>query len=177
MANSDQREKSGLREIHGRHGQTGQSKPSGRRAFSWSIYLASICFGSAAVVGSGLAIDLVLAGNGIAIHVGFEAMLSAFFGLVFMTPGVLIVWRLGLVTLGQYLLGVVILFLPITLLTLLVYPIFDVWIVPPKGSTAETILFSSFVRLLRAAALAPIAILAFWLAYHVLFRADPRKTP
>lgn len=149
--------------------------PRSRHAFTWRAYLISILMACTALVGAGLAIDTLLARNGIEIHVGLEALASAFFGLVFMTPGVLLAWRVGLVTLFHYLLGVILLFLPATLITLAIYPMLDVWIIPPDGVEQAPGIFSAFVRLLRAAVLAPVSILSFWLSYHVLFRSDPRQ--
>lgn len=146
-----------------------------RRPFTWRAYLASIALASVAIVAVGLAIDSLLLQNGLRIHVGLEAVASAFFGWAFMVPCILIVWRIGLVTLGHYVLGVVLLFLPATLITLAIYPLFDVWIAPPEGVEAELLTFSAFVRLLRGAVLAPVAIVVFWFSYHVWFRATPRR--
>jgi hypothetical protein len=87
----------------------------------------------------------------------------------------LLAWRVGLVTLFHYLLGVILLFFPATLITLAIYPVLDAWIIPPESVARETGTFSAFVRLLRAVVLAPISMLSFWFSYHVLFKSDPRR--
>jgi hypothetical protein len=151
-----------------------KSRPA-RHAFTWRAYLTSIALACASLVAAGLAIDKVLSQNGIEIQIGREALVSAFVGLVFMTPGVLLAWRVGLVTLFHYLLGVILLFFPATLITLAIYPVLDAWIIPPESVAREIGTFSAFVRLLRAVVLAPISMLSFWFSYHVLFKSDPRR--
>lgn len=152
-----------------------ETRNRGRQPFTWPAYITSIAAACAVLVGQGMAIDFVLIQNGVGMHLWLEAVASAFFGFVFMIPCIILVWRIGLVTLGHYLLGVLVLFLPATLITLSIYPLFDVWIEPPEGMDAERMTFSAFVRLLRAAALAPVAVFVFWCVYHVWFRATPRR--
>ena len=146
-----------------------------RRPFTWRAYNAGVLGGCASIVVVGVSIDWMLARNGVDIAVGFEALASAAFGLVFLWPGVMLAWRVGLVTLLHYLLGTSLLFLPATLLTLSVYPVFDLWVTPPEGMTHDPGEFSAFIRLLRGAVLGPVSMIAFWLVYHVILNSAPRR--
>lgn len=147
-------------------------------AFQPAPYVTSMMMASVSIILFGLLIDTGLIHFGVGIHPWAEATISGTLGFVFATPGVLIAWRLGLVTLLHYMLGTMVLFLPATLMSQVVYGPISLYITPPESMAEQhggaPIIYSNFIRLMRAVVLTPVFMLTFWLFYHCIFRLRPR---
>lgn len=117
-----------------------------------------------------LLIDLTLVSQGARLAAWGEAGASAAFGSILLAPLTLVMWRLGIVRLAQYLLAALVLFPPATLLTAMFYPLIGLSIMPPEGypwvDESRLLAFEMSVRLVRASVATPIYLFTFWAIYH-----------
>lgn len=149
------------------------------RPFDRNRFLAAVCVGGVILFLVALALDRVLISFGVELHPWRDAFFSGFFGIIFGAPGILAVWRMGVVTLRQYILAALILFAPLTVLSLIVLAaVDDVVIDAPwvggEAISAHDLAFTAYVRIARSALLTPFFIAAFWWLYHRRWGCGPR---
>lgn len=157
----------------------GGAAEGGLRPFDWGRFFISVTAGVAAVFVVALALDHVLIAYGVELSRWRDAAWSAAFTYLFAGPGVLAVWRLGVVTLRQYILTALILFAPLTVLSLIALAAFeDVVIAAPWVAggeiSAHDLAYTAYLRIARSAVLMPCYLAAFYFAYHRWFGCAPR---
>lgn len=118
-----------------------------------------------------LLLDNTLRQYGVGIHPWREAVISGAAGIFFSSLFVPILWRLGLVTVPQYLLGAVGLFVPATLLSLLVVHFFQPILIDIAGfefaaGDSRAWAMAVYIRISRSVVLFPTYVFAFWFIYH-----------
>ena len=117
-------------------------------------------------------LDNTLRYFGIEIHPWKEAVFSGLAGIFFSSLFVPVLWKLGLITVPQYILGALGVFVPATLISLAVIYHFHPIIIDIAGldfdstDDSKAWAISIYIRILRSAVLFPIYIFAFWLIYH-----------
>jgi len=144
------------------------------RPFRWPQYLTSHLVSSLAILAVGLVLDNMLRAFGIGISPWKDAVYSALSGFIIASPLVPLLWRVGLVTGPQYVLGGLSVFVPATLLSVLVISQFDsILVMVPgfEGHADDSQLWATtaYVRIARSAILFPVYILVFWLVFHRMF--------
>jgi hypothetical protein len=144
------------------------------KPFRWPHYLTSHLVCSLAVLAVGLVLDNILRAFGIGISPWKDAMYSALSGFFIASPLVPLLWRVGLVTGPQYVLGGLSVFVPATLLSVLVISQFDSILVAVPGfegmeGDSQVWATTAYVRIARSAILFPVYIFFFWLIFHRLF--------
>lgn len=153
----------------------GDGRPFGWRPFILASVLAGVGCSLSAV-----ALDTVLIRYGVPLTPFWDAFFSGFFGIVFGMPGFLLVWRLGVVTLQQYILCSLILLSPLTILSLFFVSITqDVVLQAPWDSevtiSAHDLAYTGYVRILRSLFLVPIFLFIFTLMYHRYYGCGPKR--
>lgn len=148
------------------------------RPFEWPHYVATHLICSAALLLAALALDTILRAFGVGISPWKDAVYSALSGFVIATPLVPVLWRVGLVTGPHYVLGGLGVFVPATLLSVLVISRFDSILVQIPGldlSEGDSQLWATtaYVRIARSAILFPVYIFIFWLVFHRVFNMRP----
>lgn len=118
-----------------------------------------------------LVLDNVLRQYGVDIHPWREAIISGAAGIFFSSLFVPLLWRLGLVTVPQYMLGALGLFIPATLLSLFVVYAYQPVLIDIAGfeftpDDNRAWAMTAYIRISRSAVLFPTYIFAFWLIYH-----------
>lgn len=151
------------------------------RPFRWPEFLASHLAASLAIFLIGLILDNGLRAFGIDIPSWREAFYSGLSGFLIATPLCLVLWRVGLVTGPHYLLGGLGLFVPVTILSVLVISRFDnvlitVPVVDGDGSDNQLLAITAYIRIARSAVLFPTYIGVFWFSYHIYFRRLPKRS-
>jgi len=150
------------------------------RPFGWRPFIIALLASGAATGVSALILDEILIAYGVSLTRYWDAFYSGFFGLGFAGPGILIVWRLGVVTLQQYLLCSFILMSPLTILSLVFVSITQDVVLqapwdPAMTISAHDLAYTGYVRIARSAILVPIFLIAFTLVYHRHYGCSPRK--
>lgn len=147
--------------------------------FTWGAFALGLGAGGALLLIVGLILDRVLIFAGIELHPWRDAAQSAAFGIIFGGPGLLLVWRIGIVTLRQYILSALILFAPLTVLSLFALALVEdvvlsaPWIDDGEIS-AHDLAYTAYLRIARSALLTPFFLLAFWSVYHRWLGRAPR---
>ena len=149
------------------------------RPFDRNGFVAAVCAGGVVIFAVGLVLDRMLIAFGVELSPWRDAFFSGLFGVIFGLPGILAVWRIGVVTLRQYILCALILFAPLTVLSLFALAAFeDVVIAAPWAAggaiSAHDLAFTVYVRIARSAVLTPFFIFAFWYLYHRRWGFGPR---
>jgi hypothetical protein len=148
-----------------------------RKPFSLTLFLAvqPVC----GVVSFVFAVflDNALRTIGIDIHPWKEALTAALGGVFFLTTCAPLAWRLGLITLPQYFLAAVWLFMPATIIWLAVGNLFtpiaiDMAQYPADLPDNKVWAISTYIRIVRSAIISPVYILSFWFFYHYLLARD-----
>lgn len=142
-----------------------------RKNFKWTTFLITqIPCGFVTFIAA-LFVDNALRHFGVQIHPWREAIISGVAGMFFSSLFVPLLWRLNLVTVPQYMIGAIGIFVPATLLSLLVVAQFQPLIIDVNslefvdGDTRAWAM-SMYVRIARSALLVPVYIFMFWLVYH-----------
>ena len=122
--------------------------------------------------GFGLIVDNLLRAFGIGISGWFDSLwdsiLASFCGFI-VAP---IFWRIGLVTLPQYLLGAFALVVPITLVSILILSQFhNVGIEMPginhQSHPNQYVALTAYIRLFRSMIFTPVYLACFYWMFHV----------
>ena len=147
------------------------------KPFSVYIFLAvqPVCALVQFIVGLG--IDNSLRELGVDIHPWKEAFYAALGGIFFMSTCTPISWRLGLVTLPQYFLAAIAMFMPATIIWLFLFspiaPIqFEITELNARIDEGRTLAMSVYIRISRSLVLTPVYVLTFWYLYHYLLGRD-----
>lgn len=148
------------------------------RPYEHRGYVAALLFAGGVLFVFGLIFDAVLRGFGIGVAPWFEAFWSALVGVTVSYFVARLFWRMGLVTLPQYLVGAFAIMAPIALLSFLpVIRLFGSTIEMPwleaDVSQHHAIALTVYVRLARAVILVPIYLTAFYWFYHIHLRMRP----
>lgn len=151
-----------------------------KRPFQWDIFIACLGVSGLAVFICGLLMDNMLRLFDIGISPWRDALLSGFFSFLFSIPIAPALWRLGLVTLPQYLLGAMAVFVPLTILsTIVVSPSHDIMIKVPgfddDAPANQLWALTAYIRLARSAIFVPVFLFTFWFSYHYLCNMDPKR--
>lgn len=150
------------------------------RSFGWPQFLVGVVAGAVMIFTVGLVMDQALIALGVPLSPVRDAAYSAIFGFVFAAPGLLAVWRIGIVTLRQYILAALILFAPLTVLSLFLVQLFDdvilsaPWL-PTGDIDAHDLAYTAYVKIARSAVLTPFFLLGFWAVYHRAFGCMARR--
>lgn len=149
------------------------------RPFGWGPFFLALLGGSVLSLLVALPLDSVLIAFGVDLHPWKDAFWSAFFGLVFAPPGVLLVWRIGISTLPQYILASMILFAPLTVISLLILNVVDdVVLTAPWAEggqvSAHDLAYTAYVRIARSAVLVFPFLVGFCAIYHWRYGCAPR---
>ncbi|MEM8754216.1 MAG: hypothetical protein AAGF90_14665 [Pseudomonadota bacterium] len=149
------------------------------RPFAWGPFILGLFAGSGASLLVALPLDAALIGFGVPLHPWRDALWSAFFGLVFAGPGILAVWRIGITTLPQYILGSMILFAPLTVISLLIANVVDDMVLtapwaPGEEISAHDLAYTAYVRIARSAVLVFPFLIGFCAVYHWRFGCAAR---
>ncbi len=156
-------------------------KHTQRRDFRWREFISSHVFASLAVFLIALVLDNTLRAFGVDISSWREALYSGLSGLLVATPFSLLLWRVGLVTGPQYLLGGLGLFVPVTILSILaISQVDNILIYLPiedgvESEFSQVLASTAYVRLARSALLFPAYIAVFWFSYHVHYQMLPKS--
>lgn len=147
--------------------------------FRWSGFITALCFAGCVQFVAAVGIDAILRGFGIALHPWCDAACSVAVAATASFFVARLFWRLGLVTLGQYMVGAFCLICPITVvLFLMLYmqdrALFQAAALDPDVAWHQAIGLSAYVRLIRATVLAPVFLAAFYWFYHVALGMAPR---
>lgn len=162
---------------------TTEAKRSGEtetaRPYEFRPFAIGVVAGGLAVFAVGLVLDRILISFGVELSPWRDAAWSGAFGVIFGGPGILAVWRIGVVTLRQYILAALILFAPLTVLSLLALAAFeDVVIAAPWAAggeiSAHDLAYTAYVRIARSAVFMPFFIAGFYFVYHRWFGCAPR---
>lgn len=153
--------------------------PAPTPPYDRKLFLIAVCAGGAAIFAVGLALDSILISFGVELSPWRDAFYSGLFGVIFGAPGLLAVWRIGVMTLRQYILAALILFAPLTVLSLIALAAFENVVIeaPWAGGeeiSAHDLAFTAYVRIARSAVLTPFFIAAFWYFYHHRWGCGPR---
>ena len=146
------------------------SKPN--KKFTWRPFLLTQLPCGLFTILFALILDNLLRQFGVDIHPWKEALVSGLAGIFFSSLFVPLLWRLGLITVPQYILGALGLFIPATLLSLLAIYQFHPIIIDIAGldlntqSDSEAWAMTIYIRITRSAVLFPVYIFIFWLVYH-----------
>ncbi len=136
----------------------------------WHAYLLAHLGAGLSLLLCALLTDNLMRQFGIDIHPWKEALASSLAGIVFAAPLLLVLWRLGLVTIPQYMLGAITLFIPATLLSLIGIYFFEPILIEISGmnvnNTSQSWAATIYLRIARSAVLFPVYIVAFWYIYH-----------
>lgn len=142
------------------------------KKFTWKPFLLTQLACGLFTTLCALLLDNSLRHLGIEIHPWKEALISGAAGTFFATLFVPLLWRLGLVTIPQYILGAIGLFIPATLLSLFAVYQFHPIIINFVGielsslSDNQNWAVTIYIRIFRSTILFPAYIFAFWLIYH-----------
>lgn len=140
----------------------------------WHAYLLAHALAGLILFLCALFIDNLMRQFGVDIHAWKEALASALAGIVFSIPLLRVLWRLGLVTIPQYMLGAVTLFIPATLLSLIGVYFFQPILIDIAGidvnNTSQSWATTIYLRIARSAILFPIYIAGFCWVYHKKMR-------
>ena len=148
--------------------------------FRWDIFLLCLTAGGVAIFIVGIVFDNLLHIFDVSISSWREALWSAVFGVLFSIPIAPMLWRLGLVTLPQYLLGAMAVFVPLTILSaLLMSGFYDIKITVPDfdndAAASQVWALTAYIRLARSAIFVPVFLITFWFTYHRVFKMEPRR--
>lgn len=142
--------------------------------------LAALGFAASALFVAALALDRGLRGLGIAMHLWADAAWSVAVATVAAYFAARLFWRVGLTSLAHYMIGGFALMTPLTIASFLGPYLVDAtlirtnWIAAPQ-TLGHQILLTTLVRLIRAALLVPVFLLAFYWFYHVHLRMAPER--
>ena len=141
--------------------------------FEWKVLLLTQLPCGGLLFIAAYCLDNFLFSLGVDIHPWREAMFAAIGGMFFSSIFIPVLWRLGLITVQQYLIGAIALFVPCTLITLVILGQFQSIKLPmvsliENGSVERIWAMSIYIRIARSAILFPIYIFFFWLIYHKL---------
>ena len=152
--------------------------PEGKRkpfSIHWFLAVQPAC----AVVSfiCAITLDNTLRIVGVEVHPWKDALTAALGGVFFMTTCAPLAWRVGLTTLPQYFLAAISLFMPATIIWLLVTTMItpiqiDMTAVSPDLTETRMWAMSIYIRIVRSAILSPAYIFAFWFFYHHLLGRD-----
>lgn len=124
-----------------------------------------------------LVVDNILRLFALNIHPWKEAVFSGMAGFVFSCFFVPIIWRLGLVSLRQYLLAGIILFIPTTMISLAAKYYFSPLMINMTDidieNTSQLWAIMIYIRIARSSLLFPFYIVAFWYCYHKVMQRKP----
>lgn len=140
--------------------------------FTWPAYFLSQIPCGFSVMLCALVVDNALRQFGVDIHPWKEAIYSGAAGMFFATLFMPLVWRLGLTTLPQYMLGALGVFIPATLLSLVVIYQFQSIIIDVaelnfnNQDDNKAWAITLFIRITRSLALFPPYVFVYWLVYH-----------
>lgn len=157
-----------------------QPQDTGAQPFRPGTYLACLGVSALAVFGAGLVVDNGLRMFDVGISPWREAMWSAIFSFLFSVPIAPILWRLGLVTLPQYLLGAMAVVVPLTILSALAMSQFyDIMIRVPgfddDTPVSQVWVLTAYIRLARSALYVPIFLFTFWYSFHRVCNMAARR--
>lgn len=154
-------------------------KPEMLLPFRWPAFLISLFASFVAMFLFALVMDNTLRAFGIGISNWFDSLWDSALATVcsfFIAP---IFWRIGLVTLPQYLLGASALVIPTTIISVLILSQFhDVGISVPgidsQTHTTQYLAISAYIRLFRSILCVPVYLGVFYWMFHISFGMDPR---
>ena len=155
-------------------------KPETMQPFRWPAFLISLFASFVAMLLFALVMDNTLRAFGIGISNWFDSLWDSALATVcsfFVAP---IFWRIGLVTLPQYLLGASALVIPTTILSVLILSQFhDVGISVPgidsQTHTTQYVATSAYIRLFRSILCVPIYLGVFYWVFHISFGMAPMR--
>jgi len=154
--------------------------PATRRPYTRRGFVLALLFAGGVLFFVGLVLDVALRLGGIGVSVWIEAFWSATLGTIcsyFIAP---MFWRMGLVTLPQYMVGAFAVMSPIAILSFiplsqLIGPQVEMPWLDPDAPADHAIALTIYLRLARAAVLVPIYLVAFYWFYHVHLGMAPRQ--
>ena len=153
---------------------------SAKRPFRWSIFIACLAASGVTVSFCGILIDNLLRMFDVGISPWQDAFWSGVFAFLFSIPIAPALWRLGLVTLPQYLLGAMAVFVPLTIVsTIIMSQSYDIMIRVPgvdEDAPANQVwALTAYIRLARSAIFVPVFLFTFWFTYHDLCNMAPKR--
>ncbi|MCI4664138.1 MAG: hypothetical protein MRY74_05395 [Neomegalonema sp.] len=160
-------------------------KPTTRRRNVLAPYLAAHAASALATMLAALLVDTCLRAIEIPIHPWKDAFLTGVAAFTFSSLLVPLLWRMGLRTLPQYMLGAVAIFAPATLLSLAIIAVFDadsilIKFTDIEGEEEDSYYWAltAYIRIARSAVLLPVYVTIFCAVYHKHFgmRAWTRAT-
>lgn len=154
--------------------------PPEKRPFRWPTFIACLAASGLTVTFCGILIDNLMRMFDIGISPWRDALWSGVFAFLFSIPIAPALWRLGLVTLPQYLLGAMAVFVPLTIVsTIIMSQSYDIMIRVPgfdEDVPANQVwALTAYIRLLRSAIFVPVFLFTFWFTYHYLCNMAPKR--
>lgn len=151
-----------------------------KHPFGMRGYIAALSFAGVVLFIFGLALDALLRLMGIGVVLGIEAFWSAFLGTVCSFFIARLFWRMGLVTLPQYMVGAFAVMTPIAIISFvplsqLIGAQVDMPWLGQDVSDDHAIALTVYLRLGRAAVLVPIYLMAFYWYYHIHLWMAPKR--